>query len=215
VKGLWIAVAVAAMVVAALPETGCSKKSRSDKGASGPATIPASPAPRRTPTLRTRRIPTTTTAPASMPTTQEAAATAPADSRPAVATPTAIQVPTSPEMDEMREKFGLQVTGVVIHANAIEVQFFVSVPDKAGQLLSPTVSRYLIDEKSGTKLVNPTGQPGRERRRLPGLLRPVAGGTGLIRSYIATFDNSEGLVRSGDKVTFVMDEYRVTGLSVQ
>jgi hypothetical protein len=43
----------------------------------------------------------------------------------------------------------------------------------------------------------------------------MPGGAGARRSYIAWFDNSAGLVKAGDKVSLIIDEYRIDDLTVR
>lgn len=112
----------------------------------------------------------------------------------------------APDMVEMRNRFGIEVTDVSIHGVAIDVQFTVSTPEKSGAVLSPAAERYLIDQKSGTKILSPTN-PRVKRLRLASGVRS--------QNFIATFDNSKGVVKPGDQVSVVVDEYRVDNLEVR
>ena len=116
----------------------------------------------------------------------------------------------------MLERFGAQVTSVTIRGTAIEVRFAVPAAEKAGPVLSPDAQKYLIDQKSGRQLAIPgAGRPaGRERYR-SGAVRPVIGSPAAERSYTIMFDNSAGLVRPGDKVALLIDEFRVDDLTVR
>ena len=90
----------------------------------------------------------------------------------------------------------------------------VMEPEKAGPILSsPSSQRYLIDEKSGTKMLPPPVGGPRSRRDLS--LRPKVGSPMGTRAYYATFDNSAGTVKPGDKVSLTIDQCHIDGLVVQ
>jgi hypothetical protein len=150
------------------------------------------------------------------PATAPAAASEPATSPVIAAPPVQPPEPYTPEMAKMQEQFGLTVLTVTAKEKAIEVVFQVYTPEKAAQILSPNTERYLVDQKSGTRLIVPSAapRPGRERRRVTSI-RLVIGSNSGQRGYVVTFDNSQGLVQPGDKVTFVMDEYHVEDLTVR
>jgi len=112
----------------------------------------------------------------------------------------------APDMVEMRNRFGLEVTSVAINGKAIDVQFMVSTPEKAGQILSPVAQRYLIDQKSGTKILAPQSPRAKRMRATAGV---------ASQSFIASFDNSKDVVKSGDKVSVIVDEYRVDNITVR
>ena len=202
----WIAAVAALLMIWTLPWTGCSKKPQSNEDTPVPtsATSAAAPVPvvSTDPVAHVRRVPTTAAGPV------RTAAAAPA---PARAIPGALPPPKpeaeSPEMVEMRDRYGLEVLDVAIRGPAIVVRFVVSEPEKTGQILTAMAQRYLIDQKSGTRIPVPT-------TIRTGRLRPEPG-MGGWRTYQATFNNSKGVVRPGDKVTLVMDEYRVEGLTAQ
>jgi len=112
----------------------------------------------------------------------------------------------APDMVEMRNRFGLEVTSVAINGKAIDVQFMVSTPEKAGQVLSPVAQRYLIDQKSGTKILAPQSTRAKRMRATSGV---------ASQNFVASFDNSKDVVKSGDKVSVIVDEYRVDNLTVK
>lgn len=221
-KCTWIMVAASLAVSGALLCEGCSKKTESNRTADDePAALPSSPTPRPATAspARARRTATAASAPVRSATSTSPAQTAPSTATapaPGVVLPAPVQEPLSPEGAKMLERFGAQVTSVTIRGTAIEVRITVPAADKAGPVLSPAAQRYLIDQKSGRQLLVPgAGRPaGRERYR-SGAVRPVVGSPAAQRSYTIMFDNSAGLVRPGDKVALVIDEFRVDDLTVR
>jgi hypothetical protein len=111
------------------------------------------------------------------------------------------------EMAKMKESYGVQVTHITVRGPAIEVAFVVSTAEKAGTALSPAAERYLIDQRTGTKILPPAAVRSRILRPGPAI--------GPERTFTAVFDNSAGLVKAGDKVTVVMGEYQVGDLPVR
>jgi hypothetical protein len=118
----------------------------------------------------------------------------------------ATQVAVTPEMVKMIQRFGAQVVGATIKGPLIDVEFQVVEPEKAGPVLLPGTDRYLIDA-SGTTLRPPSGPRG-------GLVRTVPGMIGMGR-YLASFVNTGGRVKPGDKVSLVVGDYRVDNVAVK
>jgi hypothetical protein len=112
-------------------------------------------------------------------------------------------------MAEMRKKFGLEVIDVVSSGPLINVQLMIFEPEKTGPVLSPAAERYLIDQKTGTRLSEGSQRATAGQRRL------VPGGGALRQPHMASFDNSKGLVKPGDTVSLVIDDYRIDGLVVR
>lgn len=220
-NGLRIAAAVAFLAMGLLVWSGCSKKTQTEESQTTETiettTEPvmkvtphhAMPAPYVSPVPAE---PAAQTQPATAPAVASEPATAPVSVAPAVQPPE----PATPEMVKMEEQFGLVVMTVTARQKAIEVVFQVSGPEKAGPVLSPNAQRYLVDQKSGKRLTvpSPNVQPGRERRRVSSL-RPMLGSNSAQRGYVVVFDNSEGLIQPGDKVTLIMDQYQVEDLTVR
>ena len=202
-KGLKM-LAAAALAMGAVLWTGCSAKPQSNEETPDrTATAPESRAPARNKmqfSTRPRQAPTAAAAPASPET--------PAPPETPAAGAAAMHPAASPAMVQMREQFGMEVTGIAANGPLIDVQFFVSDPEKAGSILSPAAERYLIDRKTGTRIPPPSGARAR-------LMRPVPGGGAYRRTYIASFDNSGGAVKPGDAVSLIMNDYRVDGLIVR
>lgn len=167
------------------------------------AAAPQSPWAQETDEMKTASTPLAV-APASMPgepTGMVGAAT------PTPVAPFAI----SPQLAEMEQRFGLYVTEVTANRNAVIVRFTISDQTKAGALMSLDTEHQVIDAKSGTRLslVSTPRRPARIQRTLG------PGGLGQGQGYTLIFDNSKGVIKPGDKVSVVMDQYRVDGLAVR
>lgn len=196
-KTTWHVTAVAAVMVWSFAACGCSDKSQpNDDGASSKPT--QSPAASPTPGM-----------PGSRPMAAgPGSANSASPQTPSVSTPPAAKVATSPEMDAMREQFGLEVTSVTNRGPMVEVRLLVSDPQKAGPIVVSTEGRFMINQETGIKITSPKMTHAR-------LLPSKSGGAVVDRNTAAWFDNTTGLIKSGDKVTIILGEYRLTDLVVQ
>jgi hypothetical protein len=194
-----ISAAIVALAGLALLGAGCSKSRPSENPSDEGPTSSASPAPTQS---ATPRKPSTFIArPTGGP-----SSTAPAASQPTIAE-LATQLATTPEMVKMIQRFGTQVVGATIKGPVIDIEFQVIEPEKARPVLFPDTERYLIDAKTGTTLRPPSGPRG-------GLVRPVRELVGAGR-YVASFTNPGGQVKSGDKVSLVVGDFRVDNVIVK
>ncbi len=188
---------------------GCSSKSSQGDKTAGEATPTPRPSRSRgdAPISRVRNYPTPTRSPL------QPAATRPTSrsSEPTVEEIAAIIAKmdaATTQIAQMRDRFGIQVTGITLRDKAVDVAFVVWIPERTAMILRPSAKRALIHQASGVTIQ----QFAKSRTGNP--LRMAPGGTSANRRFITSFDNSKGLVKSGDKVTVIMDDFRVADLTV-
>jgi hypothetical protein len=128
----------------------------------------------------------------------------PATVAPVVAAQTA---PPSPEAD-----FGIRVEALRLSAAGAMLDFRYRVldPAKAAPLLDGRMKPYLLDEARGAKLGVPESP-------VLGRIRQTARNNKILtdRTYFIMFGNPGKALRSGDKVTLLLGELKLTGLQVQ
>lgn len=111
---------------------------------------------------------------------------------------------------KLRDKWGVEITGVRLSAAGYMIDFRCRVvdPKKALPLLKRQTKPYLIDQKTGAKLIVPTPPKVGPLRQTP--LEATAG-----RVYFAMFANPGRLIKAGNKVTIVIGDFRAEDLVVQ
>lgn len=115
----------------------------------------------------------------------------------------------SEESLTLKEKWGVEIVGVRLTANAYMLDFRYRVidSDKAIMFTQKQVKPYLIDQASGKKL-------DVARTRL-GPMRQTAVKPTPDRNYAILFANSNKLVKAGSKVTVVIGDFKVEDLVVE
>ena len=118
--------------------------------------------------------------------------------------------PTQKSVEEnLKEKWGIEVTQLHLSAAGHMVDFRYRVLDaqKAKTLFVRANKPYLIDQKSEKVLSVPSmGKIGPLR---------TSNMPQEDRIYWMFFGNSDGLIKSGDKVTVVIGDFRAENLVVQ
>jgi hypothetical protein len=112
--------------------------------------------------------------------------------------------------DNLQEKWGIQVLSVFLSGsgNLVDFRYRVIDPVKAAQLTKPEVKPILIDQTTGFRLVVPSSPklgPMRQTTR-----QPITG-----KIYFMMFANTRHQVKSGDKVTVVVGDFRAENLIVE
>ncbi|MBN1270214.1 MAG: hypothetical protein JXB04_11555 [Kiritimatiellae bacterium] len=107
--------------------------------------------------------------------------------------------------------WGVEIVGVRLSAagRMIDFRYRVTDADKAMALLGPENKAYLVDQENGVRLYVPNTP------KLGPLRQTAKGGAAVGRTYFTLFSNLGGLVRAGDKVTIVIGDFRVEGLTVE
>ncbi|RMG89518.1 MAG: hypothetical protein D6708_09820 [Candidatus Dadabacteria bacterium] len=111
--------------------------------------------------------------------------------------------------DPVREKWGIEVVGVMLSAGGYMLDFRYRVvdPEKAKPLHRRGLHPYLVDQASGRRFVVPAPEKiGPLRNSDP----PQKG-----RVYFMFFANPGKFVRRGAKVTVVMGDCRIENLVVR
>jgi hypothetical protein len=118
--------------------------------------------------------------------------------------------PTSSEDQsvEIEQKWGVKILGIRQTANAflLDFRFHVIDPEKANPLIGRGAKPYIIDEASGTKLSVPN---------MPKVGSLRAKGNQPDRDYFILFSNPNGIVKKGNKVTIIADDFKVEHLVVK
>lgn len=118
----------------------------------------------------------------------------------------ALQVP------QVETEFGIRVEGLRLSAAGSMLDFRYRVLDaqKAAPLLNGKVQPFLLDSARSARL----GVPDTP---VLGRLRQTARNNHILtdRNYFIMFGNPGKALHSGDKVTLVLDQLRITDLTVQ
>ncbi len=113
-------------------------------------------------------------------------------------------------LDQLEQTWGVEIASLRLSARGYFVDFRYRVldADKAAQLGNDDWKPYLIDDATGQKLAVPrTPKLGPLRQTAQ---KPTAG-----RIYYIFFGNSRGIVKPGGKVTVVVGDCRIEGLTVE
>ena len=111
--------------------------------------------------------------------------------------------------DDLSERWGVEIVrlNLTAYGHMVDFRFRVLDPAKAKPLLDRNVSAHLVDEATGKALAVPDA-PKTGRLRNKGT--PEAG-----RVYFVLFQNQGGLLEKGDRVSVVIGDFRVEGLTVE
>lgn len=111
---------------------------------------------------------------------------------------------------DLSEQWGIEVQRICLSAEGYMLDFRYQVVDplQAEKVLARNVECYLIDQKSGTKMIVPAPpKVGSLRQKT---MTPEQG-----RIYYVMFANPGRKVQRGDKVTVVIDDLHIPDLEVQ
>jgi hypothetical protein len=118
--------------------------------------------------------------------------------------------PTHPEdrSAEIEQKWGVKILGIRQTANAflLDFRFHVIDPEKASPLIGRHAKPYIIDEASGMKFSVPN---------MPKVGSLRARGNEPDRDYFIIFSNPNRIVKKGNKVTVIADDFKVEHLIVE
>lgn len=127
------------------------------------------------------------------------------------------QAEKTPENSEQKsisleEQWGVQVESLRYSANGhlLDFRYRIKNPDKAAYLVDRTNRAYLVDQASGKVLAVPnTAKVGPMRQTVR------YGKPKMDRVYFVLFGNPGGMVKTGDKVTVVIGDFKAENLVVQ
>jgi hypothetical protein len=126
----------------------------------------------------------------------------------ATAPPPAAPVAAAPSEND----YGIRVEALRLSAAGAMLDFRYSVldPEKAAPILDGRMKPYLLDEARSAKLGVPESP-------VLGRVRQTARNNKILtgRTYFIMFGNPGHAVRSGDKVTLLLGDLRITDLQVQ
>jgi hypothetical protein len=107
------------------------------------------------------------------------------------------------------EKWGIQVLSTRLSAGGyiLDFRYHVQDAEKASPLFSREITPYLVDQESGAKFLVPKS-PMIGAMRTTGKPRPN-------RNYFILFANPGQYVKSGNKVTVVIGDFRAENLVVE
>lgn len=113
---------------------------------------------------------------------------------------------------QVQTTYGIRVEGLRLSAAGSMLDFRYRVLDqaKAAPLLNGKIQPYLLDESRGAKL----GVPDTP---VLGRIRQTARNNKIMedRTYFVMFGNPGKAVQSGDRVTLLLGDVRITDLTVQ
>lgn len=112
--------------------------------------------------------------------------------------------------NSLEGEWGIQITGIRLSAAEYMLDFRYRIidPNKAEPLLSQQYKPYLIDQKSGARLIVPAPpKVGSLRQKSR---QPQAG-----KIYFIIFSNPGRLVKKGDKVTVIIGDFKAEDVIVK
>jgi hypothetical protein len=114
------------------------------------------------------------------------------------------------EAPGLDERWGIRILGIRQSANGYMLDFRYQVldPEKASLLMNRKEKPFLIDQTSGAKFIVPNMPKVGPLRQTS--LKPLAG-----RHYFILFANPGKFVKSGNKVTVVIGDFREENLVVE
>jgi len=110
----------------------------------------------------------------------------------------------------LRDTWGIEVSSLRLSAggNMIDFRYKVDDPALAGILADPAIKPYLIDQASGYTFLIPNTPKLGPLRQSADQLTPG-------RIYFMLFSNPGRFIKSGNKVTVVIGDFRAENLTVQ
>lgn len=119
------------------------------------------------------------------------------------------QAPTGPDVQQLREKWGIEPVSLRLTAAGymVDFRYRVTDPKKAEPFFYARSKPVLIDQASGKKLSVPVAPK-------VGALRQKTNKPEVSRIYFVLFGNS-GVVKAGNKVTLIIGDIRIEDLTVE
>ncbi len=116
---------------------------------------------------------------------------------------------TSTSLKALESQWGVKIVGIRRTAAGymLDFRYRVTDPDKAAPLFVRKTKPYLIDQRTGARLVVPNPPKVGPLRTSD---KPLKG-----RIYFIMFANPGKLIKPGQRVTIVIGKFRVQGLIVQ
>jgi len=124
-----------------------------------------------------------------------------------------VTAPAKGDLAKLEEEWGIKLVGLRETAAGyfLDLRLRVLDPEKAAPLLSRQIQRHVIVEKSGAILKVPSAP-------MVGSLRSSVRTPNMVKAnriYSALFANPGRHVRTGDRVTLVLGDFRAEHLSVE
>ena len=113
-------------------------------------------------------------------------------------------------IENLEQKWGIQLSGLFLSAggNMVDFRYKVVDPAKAAFLTKPEIKPELLNQVTGTKLIVPNSTDVGPMRQTS---RPYVAG----KLYFMLFANTRHHVKSGDKVTISAGDFKVENLIVE
>jgi hypothetical protein len=123
----------------------------------------------------------------------------------------AVPVSMQAEVPEVQATYGIRIEGLRLSAagSMLDFRYRVLDPAKAAPLLNGKIQPYLLDEVRGARL----GVPDTP---VLGRIRQTARNNNIMenRTYFVMFGNPGKAVRSGDRVSLLLGDVKITDLTV-
>jgi hypothetical protein len=112
----------------------------------------------------------------------------------------------------IEEAWGIEIQGIRLVAAdyMLDFRYRVLYPEKAMPILDYKIRPYLIDQASGVKFGVPTSQRLGAMRTTNRAKKPMSG-----KIYYVFFANPGKFVKSGNKVTIVIGDFKLQDMVVQ
>lgn len=113
---------------------------------------------------------------------------------------------------QIEERWGVRIEGVRLSAadNMLDFRYRVIDPEKALPLLDSAVKPYLVDQSSGARMMVPNPPKVGPLRQTSRGGKPIAD-----RTYFILFANPGKYVKTGNKVTVVIGDFKAENLVVE
>lgn len=105
---------------------------------------------------------------------------------------------------------GIRIASLRLSAEGfiIDLRYTVTDPQKAKNFLKPGVRPYLIDQRTGARFLVPDSPKIGSLQQIPEF--PEAG-----KTYFILFANPGRVLKSGDRVSIVLDKLRIDDLVIE
>lgn len=118
--------------------------------------------------------------------------------------------PLSANLSELEKQWGIKLLGIRTSAagNMLDFRYRIMDVDKAQPLVDQKAQPYLINQRNGGRMSIPSSPTVGSLRQTS--IKPLA-----ERSYFALFANPGKQIKTGDKVTVVIGDFKAEDLIVE
>lgn len=118
----------------------------------------------------------------------------------------------SPGLSNIERDLGIKIEAIRLSAGGymLDFRYWILDPEKAKIMQDVKIKPYLVDEATGAKFIVPTPPKVGSLRQIVKAGAPKAG-----KRYFMIFANPAQFVKAGSRVSVVMGDITIKGLTVQ